>query len=862
MVCAILVAFTAVDTNILCKSSTSSWLMITPIIKINKSGFNEFIGDIDTPEILSFTPDSGLSLIIKAFFNRIISTAGDRKFFILLRLHYDDDSIRTLHKGLIVKHASLNEYITLCKNLISIKSNDYTARAITKVTFNYFMIDLDREQYYIDKWTELDMQNTKPISLTPFGKYKLPSNNNYSSWGVIMSETDKVSVIASDNYIYVITHLSETETEIKVFKNKKLIITFTDVLLSRTDVDAFFKRVINSMTYYIRNGAILLSIKELETKFLKTLKRKNVPSANKIITFDIETLLIDGQHKPYLYSMYDGKRTYSWFTDSPQSLFDQLLRRKYKNFVCYAHNLSGFDIVFIFRYLAVLHSQGYKITILKKDEKIININIASRKDNISIDIRDSFLILPFSLSKLALQFNVETSKGIEPVLTGKGACEHPEYAMSDFKHYSKDIELVEDFNLWKQKVQQYCEHDSISLHQVLVKFRSLVKDKWGLDITKYPTTPSLAFAIYRSSYLKDHTIPITQGEVYDFIKESFTGGATEMYKPVSSSRNIYCYDVNSLYPFVMANNKFPVGQILQFEGDPTILSQDDYYWIGDVEVQTKKNLYSPYLQIHHNITGAAGGMRTISPNGAFRMKINSPEYYNSLKDYNIVTSRGYIFRKEDIFSSFINDLYKIRCSYPKSDPMNMISRAKHVMNSCYGRFAMAPIRSVQAFVNKEEFLRLSEKFEILEYIDLIDTSPAREGTDTSLFVNYLDPSLLHKESKTSIGIASAVTSYARVHMSQFKYPSSQYKLYYTDTDSIYIDKPLDDSLVSDVELGKFKLEHVFKEAVFLGPKIYAGITTDDKYICKVKGFKDPKTRASHVGDMKTLLAKDTHPKDD
>lgn len=57
----------------------------------------------------------------------------------------------------------------------------------------------------------------------------------------------------------------------------------------------------------------------------------------------------------------------------------------------------------------------------------------------------------------------------------------------------------------------------------------------------------------------------------------------------------------------MANNKFPVGQILQFEGDPTILSQDDYYWIGDVEVQTKKDLYSPYLPCRagHNITGAA-----------------------------------------------------------------------------------------------------------------------------------------------------------------------------------------------------------------------------------------------------------------
>jgi len=45
----------------------------------------------------------------------------------------------------------------------------------------------------------------------------------------------------------------------------------------------------------------------------------------------------------------------------------------------------------------------------------------------------------------------------------------------------------------------------------------------------------------------------------------------------------------------------------------------------------------------------------------------------------------------------------------------------------------------------------------------------------------------------NIGIAAAVTAYARTHMSQFK-NNSNYNLYYSDTDSIYIDSPLDISL--------------------------------------------------------------------
>ena len=35
------------------------------------------------------------------------------------------------------------------------------------------------------------------------------------------------------------------------------------------------------------------------------------------------------------------------------------------------------------------------------------------------------------------------------------------------------------------------------------------------------TIPALAFAIFRMHYLKDNTIPT---KVFDFIKESFTGG--------------------------------------------------------------------------------------------------------------------------------------------------------------------------------------------------------------------------------------------------------------------------------------------------------------------------------------------------
>ena len=53
------------------------------------------------------------------------------------------------------------------------------------------------------------------------------------------------------------------------------------------------------------------------------------------------------------------------------------------------------------------------------------------------------------------------------------------------------------------------------------------------------------------------------------------------------------------------------------------------------------------------------------------------------------------------------------------------------------------------------------------------------------------------------------------------------------------------------KLGQFKLENVFKEIVFLAPKVYGGITENGEEITKVKGLKI----AVSFSDLKSLIAK-------
>jgi hypothetical protein len=476
---------------------------------------------------------------------------------------------------------------------------------------------------------------------------------------------------------------------IELFKNEELVLSFIDMRdRNYTSLleNLFIRDILNSdgsveVSYFIDEltGKVNLKTKILKnTKYLEPLKAQN-KSNNKIITIDIETIMKNGSHIPYLFSMFDGKISKTIFSDNPQELFDNLLRPKYRGYDVYAHNLSKFDLIFLFKYISSLKS-NFDINIIKKDSDIIGIKISDYSKNISITLKDSFLLLPNSLLNLSKRFNSELNlqKGIEPVLL-KGLNNESNskfYEQLDYSHYNKDIELIKndsmlDFNNWKNKVQKYCELDCISLYYILIKFSNLVFNKWGIDISIYPTISSISFAIFRLNFLRENTIPLTVGKVFNFIRDSFTGGSTEMYIPSNKDSSgewegiwnglVYCYDVNSLYPTMMRDNLFPVGEITQFQGDITIL--DNKYWIADCDISTKTDLYAPYLQLHHK---TKNGFRTIAPNGYFSMKLNSPEYLNALKDYNIQIKNGYFFKQENIFKDFVNELYNLRLNYPST----------------------------------------------------------------------------------------------------------------------------------------------------------------------------------------------------
>jgi len=283
---------------------------------------------------------------------------------------------------------------------------------------------------------------------------------------------------------------------------------------------------------------------------------------------------------------------------------------------------------------------------------------------------------------------------------------------------------------------------------------------------------------------------------------------------------LYYYDVNSLYPFVMAKFKMPVGKPIVFEGD---IRKVDGSALGIFfcKITCPNNLQHPILQRRIK---TSQGIRTIAGLGSWESWITSEEMDNASKfGYTFEIIRGYQFEKENIFKDYIETMYNLRLEFEKEHPMNYI--AKLLMNSLYGKFGMKiEMTEIEIFdISTEE-----GQLEMKEYLDIwnisiqdcvkIDNNKYLLIRNTMYALNYDEELEMFHGLDVNIAIASFITSYSRNHMSYFK-NNPNFNLYYSDTDSIVIDAPLPDFMIGK-SLGQVKLEHKINKAVFIAPKVY------------------------------------------
>lgn len=215
--------------------------------------------------------------------------------------------------------------------------------------------------------------------------------------------------------------------------------------------------------------------------------------------------------------------------------------------------------------------------------------------------------------------------------------------------------------------------------------------------------------------------------------------------------------------------------------------------------------------------------------------------------YEITVIKGYEFNKEvKMFYNYVKDIYN-----KKVNASNSVQKAisKSLLKNLLGRFGIHLEKYKTELVDENTFNNISMIRDVKGYTNIGDMSLVSYSTS----VNYdsikqldldLNEVLKHNkyseitaQSASSVVISAAVTAYARIIMCKHKLDilNTGGKIYYSDTDSIVTDIELPSELVSNNELGKFKLEYKVKEGIFISGKTYCLITQDDKLIKRAKG---------------------------
>jgi hypothetical protein len=580
-----------------------------------------------------------------------------------------------------------------------------------------------------------------------------------------------------------------------------------------------------------------------------------------------------------LISFYDGEKSVSnYLTDFSNhqemilDLLNKLIIEQYNGFKVYAHNLSNFDSLFLLDILNL----NFSVKIIRNRGRLISIKVSksiidketNKTKVISLTFYDSYQLLPSSLRNLALSFNTNTQKDIFPYdfvnknnLNYLGPVPSMDFFPQDtFNSIEIYNQYASNFNdKWDLKAisTQYCIQDCVSLHQVLSKFSDLIWVKYQVNITKFPTLTSLTFSIFRTHFLGDTKIPMLAGKFYTDIKMAYTGGATDMYIPSNITffegmkalgskllkrfTKLFYYDVNSLYPYIMSKFELPTGKLVYFEGDIynsnliiDNIVKDGVLGFYYCKVIAPLGLKHPIIQLRHN-------NKTLAPVGEFECMLYSAEIVNARKfGYQIQVLRGYYFtEKTTIFKEYILQLYSLRLEYDKSHPMNLI--AKLLMNSLYGRFGMDYSLEESSICNDKEILKLLNNNSDNKHV--IDIEPLGSNsfivTQESDNISTKISSLSHHHN-INVAIAAGVTALARIEMSKYK-NNDLLKLFYSDTDSIFVDKnPLEmKKIFGDVignKLGQLKLECGIDKAIFLAPKAYYLETDSGQKIIKIKGL--------------------------
>ncbi len=297
------------------------------------------------------------------------------------------------------------------------------------------------------------------------------------------------------------------------------------------------------------------------------------------------------------------------------------------------------------------------------------------------------------------------------------------------------------------------------------------------------------------------------------VRESYRGGHSWLDPEFENKiiANGIVLDYNSTHSFSMYSCELPYSTPIFYKGK---YKEDEFYplYIQAIRCQFDlKEGYLPTVQVRYGSDFNASEYLTSSNNKEVTLWMTNVDleiFLEHYKVYNPVYFGGYKFKScVGLFDDYVEKWTDVKIRAKNEGNWALYEIAKRMLNALYGKFGTLPqVKSKIPYLDKNG---------VVEYKD----SKPKEIDGVYL------------------AMASFITSYSRARIikafqkvrDNYNAGISKARAYYTDTDSLHIELNGEDIEtflknsgleIDDTELGKFKVEGLFRNAKYLRTKCY------------------------------------------
>lgn len=379
-----------------------------------------------------------------------------------------------------------------------------------------------------------------------------------------------------------------------------------------------------------------------------------------------------------------------------------------------------------------------------------------------------------------------------------------------------------------ETIIEYCFNDCFILLKGLQQMR-LTLTSVGADFA-FTLASICTRYVRRSDVLEWHRFYDTKGKKLtystkmlkadEFCEPAFFGGRVEVFK-TGKFKNLYYYDITSSYPWSMTHD-LPA-YFLEFRPPPKSLeSALNVCGISEATIFIPRGtMYAPILP--YRFQG-----KLVFPEGHFRGRWANIElkafWQRNKHNKNVtITIHGQaVFEPLAFLKPFVETFYQLRKKAIAEKNDFQTYAFKICLNSVYGKLTESLQKRSLLFGDMAR-----EAMEKYGPAAMRHTAmPGVWGLDT-----VSDGPFRHVAAGCYVTASSRIRLYEGLEQC-FRMNA---KVYYADTDSIIVDKPVF-GLRENKELGMFNLETQIAEAEIFCPKVYKITTPDNKIIYKAKGM--------------------------